>query len=99
MSDSSIMQGLTLTSKEVKRLRAIHRKLRQRHETDVVKAIVLLGTGWIERQVAEALLYNRYYATFAEFRQACLDFFANLRSHRAALRTLLTENFEILSAA
>ena len=47
----------------------------------------------------KVVLYNRYYATFAEFKQACLDFFANLRSHRAALRTLLTENFEILSAA
>jgi len=58
MSDNSIMQGFTLTSKEVQRLRAIHRKLRQRHETDVVKAIVLLGTGWTERQVAEALLVD-----------------------------------------
>jgi hypothetical protein len=39
MSDNSNMQGFTLTSKEVKRLRAIHRRLRQRHEADVVKAI------------------------------------------------------------
>jgi hypothetical protein len=36
MSDNSNMQGFTLTSKEVKRLRAIHRKLRQRHEADGV---------------------------------------------------------------
>jgi len=47
----------------------------------------------------KVVLYNRYYATFAEFKQACLGFFANLRNHRAALRTLLAENFEILSAA
>jgi hypothetical protein len=47
----------------------------------------------------KVVLYNRYYPTFMEFREACLDFFANLRNHRAALRTLLTENFEILSAA
>jgi transposase len=58
MSDNGIMQGFTLPSKEVKRLRKIHRRLRQRHEADVVKAIVLLGTGWTERQVAEALLVD-----------------------------------------
>lgn len=52
------MQGFTLTSKEVKRLRKIHRRLRERHQADVVKAIVLLGTGWTERQVAEALLVD-----------------------------------------
>jgi len=58
MSDNSNMQSFTLPLREVKRLRAIHRRLRQRHEADVVKAIVLLGTGWTERQVAEALLVD-----------------------------------------
>lgn len=45
------------------------------------------------------VLYNRYYESFAEFKQACLGFFANLKDHRAALRTLLTENFEIIATA
>jgi hypothetical protein len=42
------MQGFTLPSAEVKRLRKIHRRLRHRRQADVVKAIVLLGTGWTE---------------------------------------------------
>jgi transposase len=45
------------------------------------------------------VLYNRYYGSFAEFKRACLGFFANIKDHRAALRTLLTENFEIIAAA
>lgn len=47
----------------------------------------------------KTVLYNRYYESFAEFKRACLDFFANIKDHRAALRTLLTENFEIIAAA
>ena len=47
----------------------------------------------------KTVLYNRYYESFAEFKQACLEFFANIKDHRAALRTLLTENFEIIAAA
>lgn len=58
MSDNSTMQGFTLPSAEVKRLRKIHRRLRDRRQADVVKAIVLLGTGWTERRVAEALLVD-----------------------------------------
>jgi hypothetical protein len=39
------------------------------------------------------------YESFAEFKHACLAFFGNIKDHRAALRTLLTENFEIIAAA
>lgn len=42
------------------------------------------------------ILYNRYYATFQEFKQACQDFFANPDEHRPALRSLLAENFQII---
>lgn len=44
------------------------------------------------------VLYNRYYETFAQFKQACLGFFAHIKEHRAALRRLLAENFEIIAA-
>jgi len=44
------------------------------------------------------VLYNHYYETFLEFKESCLAFFANIREHRAALRTLLTDNFEIIAA-
>lgn len=47
----------------------------------------------------KTVLYNRYYESFAEFKQACLEFFANIKDHRATLRMLLTENFEIIAAA
>ena len=46
------------------------------------------------------VLYNRFYPTFAEFRAACIGFFAkgNLRRYRKQLDSLLTENFQIVSA-
>jgi len=42
------------------------------------------------------ILYNRYYETFKEFKQACEHFFENTDSHLPALRTLLAENFQII---
>jgi transposase len=47
---------------------------------------------FFKRQV----LYNRYYATFAVYKAACKHFFADLDSHAQQLRSLLTENFEII---
>jgi len=40
-------------------------------------------------------LYNRYYASFDEFRKACGDFFSNPGPYQDELRSLLTENFAI----
>ena len=42
-------------------------------------------------------LYNKYFPSFAEFQTACLDFFRNISSRRRELRTLITENFQIIS--
>ena len=42
------------------------------------------------------ILYNRYYATFDEFRTACEEFFANPSKYHRELRSLLTENFAIV---
>ena len=42
------------------------------------------------------VLYDHYYATFAEYKKACRRFFANLGDYAQQLRTLLTENFEII---
>jgi len=46
------------------------------------------------------VLYNRYYQTYHEFREACLKFFhkRNLKKYRRELDSILTENFEIVSA-
>lgn len=46
------------------------------------------------------VLYNQYYETFAQFRSACLSFFhkKNLRKYRHELNSLLTDNFQIVSA-
>jgi len=48
----------------------------------------------------KTILYNKYYQTFKEFKSACLSFFdkANLSKHVKELRSLLTENFQIVSA-
>lgn len=49
---------------------------------------------FFKRQV----LYNRYYETFDDYRQACKQFFASLDRHTEQLRSLLRENFEIVPA-
>jgi transposase len=41
-------------------------------------------------------LANRYFASFAEFKAACEDFFANPARYHRELRSLLTENFQIV---
>jgi transposase len=41
-------------------------------------------------------LYNRYFETFADFKAACEEFFANPGKHHRELRSLLTESFEIV---
>jgi transposase len=42
------------------------------------------------------VLYNRYYDTFDKYKAACKKFFGELDSYAPRLRTLLTENFEII---
>jgi len=42
------------------------------------------------------ILYDSYYETFSEFRQACTRFFQNSNAYAAQLRSLLTENFQII---
>lgn len=42
------------------------------------------------------VLYNRYYERFAEFRDASKAFLSDLTPHEPRLRTLLTENFQII---
>jgi len=46
------------------------------------------------------VLYNKYYSTFSEFKSACMEFFhkKNLRRYKKELHSLLTENFQIVSA-
>jgi transposase len=46
----------------------------------------------------KSILYNRYYATFTEFEQACQAFFIKPNRHKAALTTLLTEKFQRFAA-
>jgi hypothetical protein len=42
------------------------------------------------------VLYNRYYESFDTFRKACEEFFRNPQQYQPQLRSLLTENFEII---
>ncbi len=42
------------------------------------------------------VLYNHYYERFDQFTAACRKFLDELGSHAEKLRTLLTENFEIV---
>ena len=47
---------------------------------------------FFKRQV----LYNRYYEAFNDYKNACKQFFRELDSYVPQLRSLLTENFEII---
>lgn len=42
------------------------------------------------------VLYNSYYPTFDEFETACKEFFCNAGSYARELRSLLTENFQVI---
>ena len=44
----------------------------------------------------EEVMANTYYSSFNEFRHAASEFFRLIRHRKAALRTLLADNFEIL---
>ena len=44
------------------------------------------------------VLNNRYYETFAQFRQACQSFFRKRKAYLPELKTLLAENFHIQTA-
>jgi transposase len=44
------------------------------------------------------VLYNRYYEHFAEFKAACQGFFESIDEQVTALRSLLTENFQVITA-
>jgi transposase len=41
-------------------------------------------------------LYNRYYESFFQLKEACSDFFKNSSKYQPQLRSLLTENFAIV---
>ena len=44
------------------------------------------------------VLYNQYYETFDEFKEACKSFFRKKKKYQAELKSLLTENFQIINA-
>ena len=43
------------------------------------------------------VMYNRYYPAFQNFREAAEAFFTNIKTHRHALRSLLTQNFHLFT--
>jgi len=44
----------------------------------------------------KTIQYNQYYPTFDRFKEVSLSFFADIKNHHKALRSLLTENFQII---
>ena len=45
----------------------------------------------------KVVMHNRYYQGFPDFTEAAESFFSNIKEHRNALRSLLTENFHLFS--
>jgi transposase len=52
------MTIFTLSQEEISSLKRTHKATRKKREADRIKAIILLGTGWTIRAVAEALLLD-----------------------------------------
>jgi transposase len=52
------MVDYTLTSDELTKLRAAHRRTRDQREADRIKAVILLASGWRAEDIAEALLVD-----------------------------------------
>jgi transposase len=42
------------------------------------------------------VLYNKYYEQLSEFEDACMNFFRGIRKYRIELKTLLTDNFQVM---
>ena len=52
------MTEFTLSQEEISNLKKAHRKVKKKREADRIKALILLGTGWTIREVAEVLLLD-----------------------------------------
>ena len=52
------MNGFILTEFQVKELKLLHKKHRDRHMAYKINAIILLGTGWTLVEVSDALLLD-----------------------------------------
>ena len=52
------MESFQLTPEEIAALRAEHRQMSFRTDAYRINAIILLGTGWTQIEVAEALLLD-----------------------------------------
>jgi transposase len=99
------MRDFALTIEEVRSLRALHRSCRESVKQSKIELLFLppysANLNLIERlwkYFRKQLLYNKYYEHFADFVAACRDFFERIKDHREALRTLLTENFQLIGA-
>ena len=46
----------------------------------------------------QKILYDKYYETFPEFKEAVLSFFANIDIYRKELRSRLTDSFQVIPA-
>jgi len=44
------------------------------------------------------ITYNTYYEQFSHFRSSCLTFFKNIEIYHDELRTLMTDNFQVIQA-
>jgi len=52
------MEGFALSPEDVEELRAAHRSVGDKRHAYRINAVILLGTGWTEQEVAEALLLD-----------------------------------------
>lgn len=44
----------------------------------------------------QKVTYNQYYETFPKFKESCLNFFQNIQLYRKEMKSLLTDNFQLV---
>jgi transposase len=52
------MNGFKLTEQQLQKLKSTHRTLKDKRSADRLKAVILLGTGWTQEKVSEALMFD-----------------------------------------
>jgi transposase len=77
------MDELSLTPKELSKLKKSHRKAKERRKADRIKAVILRSTGWTVSQVAEVLLMDE---------DTVRNYVARFR--RGGLAELLNDNYK-----
>lgn len=82
-------------SKELKLFLKLHRRIKPVYLPSYSPNLNLIERLWLFFH--KRILYNRYYATFPEFKTKVLRFFKTIDKYKPELKTLLTDSFQTIA--